>query len=232
MLISQLIEKQNKLQQKNSDFYTPHGIHVYFKDDMVGDVDVESVVAKVESSLPHHLLEEVEMIIVGSFDEFEERNINAFYDSGTLYISNFQDGELDMYDDMVHEIAHSLESPHGYYLYADNKIKDEFLAKRMRMHDLLWSMGYKAPKSFFMDIEFNKDFDDYLYKKIGYDNLGPILQGLFINVYAATSLREYFATAFTEFYLDSNHNFLKTVSPKAYEKIIALQRPETVDTTK
>ena len=229
MHINHLIEKQQKLQQKNTDFYTGTGIHVYFKEPPASDIDVESVIAKIESKIPVHLLEEIEMIIVGGFDEFEERDINAFYDSGTVYVSNLQDDNKDLYDDIVHEIAHSIESPHGYYLYGDEKIKKEFLAKRARLHDILWNMGFKAPKSFFREVEFNQEFDDFLYKKVGYDTLSQALQGLFINVYAATSLREYFATAFTEYYLDSNHNFLKSVSPAAYEKIIGAQKPESLD---
>ena len=55
------------------------------------------------------------------------------------------------------------------------------------------------------------------------------MQGLFINVYAATSLREYFATAFTDFYLDSDHNFLQKVSPAVYEKLINIQNEEFLD---
>ncbi len=231
MLINHLMEKQKQLQSKNTDFYTATGIHVYFKDPPTSDVDVEAVVAKVESQLPIHLLEEIEMIIVGWFDEFEERNINAFYDSGTVYVSNLQDDDNDLYDDLIHEIAHSVESPHGYYLYGDEKVKKEFLAKRSRLHDILWNMGYKAPKSFFREVEFNQEFDDFLYKKIGYDKLSQILQGLFISAYAATSLREYFATAFTEYYMDSNHNFLKSVSPAVYDKINGIQKIESLDGT-
>ena len=229
MLIKHLMEKHQTSQQKNSDFYTPTGIHVYFKEPVASDIDVENVVAKLESKLPAHLLEEIEMIIVGWFKEFEERDINAFYDGGTIYVSNLQDDEDDMYDDLVHEVAHSIESPHGYYLYADEKIKNEFLAKRAMLHDILWNMGYKTPKSFFNEIEYNQEFDDFLHKKVGYDKLARVMQGLFINVYAATSLREYFATAFTDFYLDSNHNFLQKVSPAVYEKLINIQNQELLD---
>ena len=225
------MEKHQSLQQKNTDFYTSTGIHVYFKDPMVytSDIDVENVVAMLESRIPTHLLEEVEMIIVGWFKEFEERDINAFYDSGTIYVSNLQDNEKDMYDDLVHEVAHALEAPHGYHLYADEKIKNEFLSKRARLHDILWNMGYKAPKSFFSEVEYNQEFDNFLHKKVGYDKLAQVLNGLFVNVYAATSLREYFATAFTEYYLDDNHNFLQKVSPAVYEKIIKIQNEEFLD---
>ena len=229
MLIKHLMEKHQTLQQNNTDFYTPTGIHVYFKEPVAAKIDVENVVAKLESKIPSHLLEEIEMIIVGWFEEFEERDINAFYDGGTIYVSNLQDDEEDMYDDLVHEVAHSVESPHGYYLYADEKIKNEFLAKRSMLHDILWNMGYKTPKSFFNEIEFNQEFDDFLHKKVGYDKLARVMQGLFINVYAATSLREYFATAFTDFYLDSDHNFLQKVSPAVYEKLINIQNEEFLD---
>ncbi len=89
------------------------------------------------------------MIIIGWFDEFEERSLNAFYDGGTLYISNIQDDFMDMYDDIVHEVSHSLEEPHGYFLYGDRKIENEFLRKRKYLHDILWKMGYKIPLSSF-----------------------------------------------------------------------------------
>ena len=36
------------------------------------------------------------MIVVGWFDEFEERSLNAFYKDGILHISNIQDNEEDM----------------------------------------------------------------------------------------------------------------------------------------
>ena len=229
MHISHLLEKQKKLLQKNSDFYTARGIHVYFKDDMVNDIDVEEVVAKIEGKLPGHLLSEIEMIIVGWFKEFEEKDINAFYDSGAVYVSNMQDGQEDMFDDIVHEIAHSIEDAYGYQIYADQKIKQEFLRKRNYLHSIMWEMGFKAPKSFFADIEFSEEFDDFLHKKVGYDKLAPIMRGVFINPYAATSLREYFATMFTEYYLDSDHNFLKKISPMLYEKISMLQNTEMLD---
>ena len=223
------MENQRKLLQKNSDFYTPRGTHVYFKDGMINDVDVEKVVAKVEGTLPAHLLDEIEMIVVGWFDEFDDRGINAFYDSGAIYVSNVQDNEADIYDDIVHEIAHSVEDAYGYQIYSDQKIKDEFLRKREYLHDVMWKMGFKVPKSFFQDIEFSREFDDFLHKDVGYDKLKPIMQGMFISPYAATSLREYFATMFTEFYLDPNHNYIKKVSPAVYEKILMLQNEEKLD---
>ena len=220
MLRNYLRNKHQKLLEQQTDFYTSTGLHVFFKDP-VENVDVEKVIAKVEKSIPLHLLEEVEMIIFGWFDEFEERSLNAFYDGGTLYISNIQDDFADLYDDIIHEISHSLEEPHGYFLYGDKKIENEFLRKRKYVHDILWKMGYKIPLSVFMDSEYNEELDMFLYEKIGYDKLSTVVAGVFISPYAVTSLREYFATGFTEFYLHPDeHAFLQKISPELYKKLV------------
>jgi len=226
-----LKQRQKQIQEMRSDFYTSRGTHVYFKDDLVNDeIDIERVVAKVEGALPEHLLSELEMIIVGWFDEFEERSINAFYENGILHVSNVQDDESDILDDIIHELAHSIEAPYGYEIYGDQKIKDEFLRKRKILHDKLWAMDYKAPLKWFMNTEYDKEFDEFLLEKVGSDKLRMICMGLFINAYAPTSLREYFATGFADFYLHSNHNFLKKVSPALYKKLLLLQDEENLDT--
>ena len=229
-MLDYLIESQRQLKNNIQDFYTPGGIHVYFKDKLANDeINVEDIVAKVEEIIPEHLLSEVEMIIVGWFEEFEDREINAFYKDGTLFISNLQDDSQDMYDDVIHEISHSIETPYGYQIYGDNKVRDEFLRKRKYLHDILWQLGYKAPLSFFEDVEYDEEFDMFLYQTIGYDKLANLVQGLFISPYAATSLREYFATGFTDFYMDSDHKFLQKISPALYSKLIMLQAQEKLD---
>jgi len=228
MLMDYIQEKQKQLKSKSMDFYTPTGLHVYMQQPVDG-VDVEEVIHKMETVLPQHFRDEIEMIIFGWFDEFEERNINAFYNDNAIYVSHLQNDAADLYDDLIHEIAHSLEEAYGYEIYADEDIKDEFLRKRKYLHDVLWKLGYRAPLSFFEDIEFNQEFDDFLYKKIGYDKLSTIMSGMFISPYAATSLREYFATAFTEYFLDSNHEFLKKVSPAAFYKINMLKDMKELD---
>jgi len=77
--------------EESNNFYTPNGIHVFTKDAMMNDlVDLEAVIANLEAKLPEHIRDGVEMIIVGRFDEFEERDINAFYKDGALYVSNIR----------------------------------------------------------------------------------------------------------------------------------------------
>ena len=215
MLLDYLKKRQQMLNER-SDYYTAKGVQVFSKDQMVNDlVDLESVMARFESVLPDHIRDGVEMIIVGQFDEFEERDINAFYKDGALYVSNFQSDNDDLLDDLVHETAHSLEEAYGYEIYADQRIKEEFMRKRMFLYDILWKMGFKAPREMFLDSEYDKEFDQFLLEDVGYDKLSEILKGVMVTPYAATCLREYFATGFTEFYLyPYSHNYLQKTSPE------------------
>ena len=223
MLVDYIQNRQQML-ESTGNFYTPSGIQVFTKDQIVNNlVDMESVIAKFESMLPSHVRDNVEMIIVGKFDEFEERGIHAFYKDGALHISNFQSDNDDMLDDLVHEPAHSIEEAYGYEIYADEKIKNEFLRKRFYLYDVLWNMGFKVPREVFMEVEYNQEFDMFLLQDVGYDKLAEVAKGVFISPYAATSLREYFATAFTDFYMyPDSHGYLQKVSPEVYKKLTAL----------
>ena len=225
------IQQQQKKLLEKSDFYTSSGLHVYFQENFHDEnIDIEEAIATLESKVPLHLLSEIEMVIVGWFEEFEDRKINALYKDGAIYISKFQDNTEDLYDDLIHETAHSIEEPNGYFIYADEKIKNEFLRKRKHLHDILWSKGFRAPKAFFADTEYSEEFDMFLYQKVGYDKLISIMSGMFVNPYAATSLREYFATGFTDFYLNTDHGYLSKISPELYKKLFLLQQEKTLDT--
>ena len=222
------IQKRQKMLEESSNFYTASGIHVFTKNKMVNDlVDLEGVIGKLESMLPDHIRDGVEMVIVGQFDEFQERGINAFYKDGALYVSNFQSDNDDLLDDLIHETAHSVEEQYGMDIYADQEIKDEFLRKRIHIYNVLWNMGFKPSEEDFLETEYDQDFDEYLHQDIGYDKLSEILKGIMVSPYAATSLRQYFATGFTEFYLHpDSHNYLKKTSPELYKKLVQLHKME------
>jgi len=225
MLLDYIRQRQKMLKESNN-FYTANGIHVFTKDQMMNDiVDLESVVAKLESLLPDHIRDGVEMVIVGEFDEFIERDINAFYKDGALYVSNIQTDNEDLLDDLVHETAHSVEEQYGMEIYADQKLKDEFLRKRTHLYNVLDHMGFQPQKEQFIDTEYDQDFDEYLLQDVGYDKLSEILKGIMVTPYAATSLREYFATGFTEFYLyPDTHGYIKKTSPELFKKLVQLHK--------
>jgi len=103
MLKDCIKHSQKRLNEQVNNFYTSTGIHVYFKDHLYNDtIDVEKIISKLESLIPTQLLSEVEMIIIGHFDEFEERDINAFYKDGAIHVSNIQSDENDLLDDLIH----------------------------------------------------------------------------------------------------------------------------------
>ena len=214
-MISYIMEKNRQM----NNFYTPNGISVYVKDPLTNGLDMEEIINIVEERIPSKFLSEVEMIIVGQLEEFEDRQINAMYKDGCLYITNEQDDADDLIDDIIHEISHSLEEPHGYEIYADQRLEAEFLNKRRQLRKILWDQGYKTQLKFFLETEYNTEFDNFLLNDVGYDKLSLLAQGVFISPYAATSLREYFATGFTDFFMEPDHRLLKSVSPVLYEKI-------------
>ena len=70
----------------------------------------------------------------------------------------------------------------------------------------------------------------FLYEIIGYDKLTTFCAGVFVTPYAATSLREYFATGFTEFFMHPEaHAYLQKISTQLYKKLVLLQNPEELD---
>ena len=222
MMLKYLKEAHQTTIDKVQDFYTSTGIHVYVKERPTNDVNIEEVVSKLESVVPEHLLTEVEMIVIGWFEEFEKRELNAFYSDGCLYVSPLQDNESDLLDDLVHETSHSIEELYGYEIYGDKTLENEFLKKRLQLRQILWAHGYKTPSAFFTNTEYDLEFDNFLLNKVGYDKLALLAQGIYVNPYAATSLREYFATGFTDFFLNIDREVLKVISPVLYEKLLKL----------
>ena len=78
-------------------------------------------------------------------------------------------------------------------------------------------------------MEYDEELDMFLYESIGYDKLSTLLGSLFISPYAATSLREYYATAFTYFYIHSDHTPLEKNSPQVYAKLLLINDEEKLD---
>lgn len=219
-VLNHVLESSKMAVTNHKEYSLNENIQIYIKDQLINDIDLMDVMKRLETTIPSHLISEVDSIFVGFFDEFEERAINAMYKDGAIYISNDQDNMADMLDDVVHEIAHSLETPYGGMIYGDKKIEKEFFSKRMQLYQILVSEGLTPDKKIFRDLEFSKEMDDYLYHTVGYDRLSFIVSSysLFVSAYAATSLQEYFANGFEHFFLDDRKN-LKECCPELYKKI-------------
>jgi hypothetical protein len=217
------IKDNSRKNQKNRKHHKVFGfIDLFIKDPLPENVDILSVISEVEKKVPFHLANEIEVFYVGLFKEFEEKQVNAMYKDGAIYISSQQDDNPDMVDDIIHEIAHAIEDIRSREIYSDGRIQDEFLGKMERLKELLLQYGHTdAPVEEFSKLEYSKSLDDYLYKNLGYEKLNNFCLGLFTRPYAATGVREYFATAFEEYLLE-DRGYLKKISPVAYEKVHAI----------
>jgi len=196
------------------------GIAVAIDDPLPGNLDLKSVLKVIEKNIPKVLYSDIEQIRVGEYDFFEERGINALYKDGVLFISNDQDDFNDLLDDVIHEIAHHVEEKLPEMIYGDQLIKREFLKKRKELEFELRSEGYWTQEYDFKKIKFDKEFDIFLYKRLGKRMLKMITSGMFIRPYASISLREYFATGFEAYYLSTEkRDALFQISPELFKKI-------------
>jgi len=185
------------------------------------EVDFDSVLRRIEDSVPEPFTHNFEGIYVGKFADVP---FNALYKDGVIYVTNNQDNEVDLLDDIVHEIAHSLEEQYQQLLYGDNALESEFLAKRKSLYFLLDKPTLNMV--YYINPSYQAEFDKHLYDNLGYDYLRSVSAGLFYSPYAITSLREYWANGF-ENYILGDRNKLKDLSPILYQKIT--QMFETIE---
>jgi len=193
-------------------------IVVYIKDPLPEDFNLDLAIQNIENMVPSQLTYSVDSIFIGQFDHFDKNNTNAFYENGAIYTTNKQANEMDLIDDIVHELAHSIEEFAGDVIYADGNIENEFLGKRKILYHFLKSEGYDVNLADFLNLEYDRKFDEFLYKNVGYERLTFLTVGLFASPYGATFLKEYFANGF-EHYFVGDREHIKNLSPSVYNKI-------------
>ena len=193
---------------------------VFLKDQLPYSFDLQYVLDTIEKLIPKILFENIDAIYVGSFRDLDSGDtpFNAKYKDGALYVTNDQENENDMVDDIVHEVAHAVEEQYNESIYSDNQLKREFLSKRNSLYVILQQEGYEPDPDKFNNTEYDKYFDYYLYNIVEYPTLESFIVGLFYSPYAATSINEYFATGFENYFL-RDVNYLKSISPVLYNKI-------------
>ena len=206
-------------QKKQRTEYSFGQGYAFLKDPLPENVDIEYVLESVLETVPAHITGLVDSILVGDFEEFKDRQINAMYKDGAIYITNAQSDNDDMIDDLVHELAHAAEKEYGYEIYAsDMKLIKEFKLKRKQLERMLSEHGYETQGYDFSDIEYSAEFDDYLFRSVGYPVLSGYVVGIFVDAYSTTSIGEYFASGFEAYFL-RDREYLKKTCPALYRKI-------------
>ena len=216
-IISHIQENNQRLPE-----YNLGPVQVIVKDRFAKNIDILSVFNDILSYIPDHFIELVDVIYIGEFDFLLKREVNSIYLDGAIYVTNQQDGPQDLKDDLVHEISHAVEDTHKQFIYEDGLIENEYFGKLKRLKALLAHEGYNVNSVNFFNTEFNKQFDDFLYKEVGYGPLRVLTDGLFLAPYSVTSLQEYWARGFEEYYL-GERSYLKTLCPYIYNKLQLLE---------
>ena len=217
-LIKYLNESLGSKKISQGSFTNISGIDVYISDERAEQIDVHEIFDTVTSLIPQHLLTEFDYVSIGDIPDFAERQINALTRDGVIYITSDQDDSADAIDDIIHEIAHTLEAAYGYEIYADGKLEKEFLSKRQTLYNILVSHGIEVDKKLLLDSEYSEAFDKFLYEVIGYPTLVNLSMGLFMTPYGITSIREYWAESFEKYFL-YEANQLKRLCPVAFIKL-------------
>ena len=219
--IQESVKRSNKLK----DHYKMQEIDIFIKDQLPSHIDPDLVFSTFSKLIPSHLLTGVDIIYVGEFDVFKEKKVNAVFQDGAIYVSNEQDSNQDMIDDIIHELAHSVEEKFTQYIYNENDLKNEFMGKRKRLYDILNSYDYNPPSSIRTVFHYDEEIDMYFYKKVGYEAMWNLVNGLFPSPYSTTSLREYFAVGFEQYFMGEKA-MIKKYCPVLYSKIENLEYME------
>jgi len=215
------VKRSNKLK----DHYKMQDIDIFIKDPLPDHINPDLVFSTFSKLIPHHLLSGVDIIYVGEFKVFKEKGTNAVFQDGAIYVSNEQDSNQDMIDDIIHELAHSVEEKFTQYIYGESDLKNEFLGKRERLYDILFSYKYNPSPLIKTAYHYEEKIDMYFYKEVGYESMWNLVNGLFPSPYSATSLREYFAIGF-EYYFMGDKNTIKKLCPVLYSKLENLEYME------
>ena len=194
------------------------GVPVFQRDDLPSEIDGQAVFRSVENLIPSKFFDGLKGVEIGHQEMFDNRDANALYKDGVFYITNEQDNAADLIDDIVHEFAHHVEMLYPEEIYSDRKLIKEFLKKRAELEFELRSEGYWTQEYNFKNLKYDKDFDTFLYKRVGKSLLKMITSGMFVRPYASISLREYFATGFEQYFL-GNKEKVKQTSPELFNKI-------------
>ena len=200
------------------DHYNVNGVDIFIKDPLPEHIDSSFVFEYISTRIPFYLLDNVEVIYIGIFPEMKERDINAFFENDAIFVTNEQDDEMDLIDDLIHEISHAVEKRVGDIIYGDGLFQREFIAKRKRLSALL-SQKYDVPSDFNINFEYDRAIDDFLYRDVGYDVLNQVCVGIFPSAYAVTSISEYWAMGFEEMFLGDPQK-IKSMCPVLYNRLV------------
>jgi len=218
------LEHSVKKSLKERKEYLLYDVPVYMINFFPDHINVNNVLEDLKELIPYEFLYGLEGIYIGEFPELIERDIQAMLKDGAIYLSSYKEHpevtEEIIVKDIVHELAHLVEDNHQFEIYGDNSIEKEYVGKKKRLVELLRANGisFHGMGSLFFSEDKVDELDNFLFKELGYDNLSSLTPGLFLSPYSVTSIREYFANGFDE-YFNGDRHYLKEICPLLYDKL-------------
>lgn len=213
-----------KAQKALKEYSLFNDVMVVIKDKVGDHIDLDNIFNTINKRVSPHLAQELDIVYIGQFPQLKARNVESAFMNGAIFVSN------DIMDDdtyiksIIHELAHNVEKVYGRQVYGDQKIIEEFISKRKQLQEILEGYELFCDPRLYIQFDYSRVFDDFLYKTVGYDRLALLTTKIFISPYAATSLREYFANGFEHYFVDENAKYLKSISPHLYSKINSLTK--------
>jgi len=181
------------------------------------EYDIETVINKIEKNIPSSLATDLDYVVISDMEHLNDRDLDSVFVDGVIYMSPKIEDTEEATLTVAHEIAHSVEKLYPQ-IYADETIESEFLKKRLKLRSILSSHGIETGDYDFLSTEYEENFDDFLYLIVGYPRLRTLTAGLFMSPYAITSVREYFADAFEEYFF-RDPSSVRRASPAVYYKM-------------
>ena len=172
---------------------------------------VRAILMQLRTVLKNRFISKLDSIYIGDLNFLRERGFTGLYENNTLYVLESDDIE-EMKRSIIHEISHALEKEVGQYITENEIVQNEFLAKRIQLYDKLEENGFKVERDHFLMISYDKDFDNLLINNIGLERLADYSKGIFMSPYSATSINEYVADGYENWFLSKEQ--LNQTCPK------------------
>lgn len=210
------------LNEKREYRFLSSNTSLYLIEKFPPHISVKEIINRINQNIPNSLLNMIDGVYVGDFKELKNRNIQAMFKDGAIYVSSFKNipyvSEQLIVNDICHELGHALEEKFYDEIYGDGKIEREYEGKKRKLLSLLKFDGHNIDSSLFFSDKKVDEFDNFLYNELTYDKLSSYISGLFMGPYSVTTIREYFANGLED-YLLGDKEYLKKISPVLYKKI-------------
>ena len=219
-MIDYIKESNKKAQDRNE--YMLFNVPVYVVNKFPSNIKINNILDSVKNIINKKYLDRLEAIYIGDFKDLNRRDIQSMLKDDAIWISSNNVKNIIteplVVENIIHEIAHLLEEKYQSQIYGDGKLEREYDSKKNRLFHLLKNEGYDIDLNLFFSDDMLKEFDNFLYKMVGYDKISLLTAGLFLSPYSITTIREYFASGMLD-YLTNDNSYIDEISPVLYSKI-------------